>query len=149
VFGVRRGSGLPGAEKEDMEIFEFESLRVYQKALDFIDKGYEITKKFPAEERFVLVGQFRQASVSIALNTAEGTGGTKMEFNHFLKIARRSVRECVAVTEISFRQQYIDAETKGSLRADCVDMSKMLNGLIKSLTWDVKRPTPNAERLLN
>jgi hypothetical protein len=31
-----------------MEIFEFEKLRIYQKALDFIDKVYEVTRKFPA-----------------------------------------------------------------------------------------------------
>jgi len=122
-----------------MEIFEFEKLRIYQKAIDFIYKVYEVTRKFPPEEKFGLVDQFRRASVSIALNTAEGSGGTKIEFKRYLKIARRSVRECVAVTEISFRQRYIDAETKETLRADCVDMSKMIAGLLKSLS-------PNAER---
>ena len=122
-----------------MEMFEFEKLRIYQKALDFIDRVYEITRKFPAEEKFGLVDQFRRASVSIALNTAEGSGGTKIEFKRYLKIARRSVRECVAVTEISSRQRYIDADTKETLRADCVDMSKMIAGLLKSLS-------PNAER---
>jgi four helix bundle protein len=130
--------------KIDMEIFEFERLRVYQKALDFIDKVYEITKKFPEEEKFGLVDQLRRASVSIALNTAEGTGGTKIEFKQYIKVARRSVRECVAVTEISFRQKYLDAETRGTLRADCVDMSKMLTGLIKALSPNTERRTPNA-----
>jgi four helix bundle protein len=62
-----------------MEIFEFEKLRIYQKAMDFIDKVYEVTRKFPAEEKFGLVDQFRRAFVSIALNTAEGSGGTKIE----------------------------------------------------------------------
>ena len=132
-----------GEVKMTMEVFEFERLRVYQKALDFIDKVYEITRKFPAEEKFGLVDQLRRASVSIALNTAEGTGGTKIEFKRYIKIARRSVRECVAVTEISFRQQYIDAETKGTLRADCVAMSKMLSGLLKSLSPNAEHPTPN------
>jgi four helix bundle protein len=124
-------------------------LRVYQKALDFIDKVYEITKKFPEEEKFGLVDQLRRASVSIALNTAEGTGGTKIEFRRYIKIARRSVRECVAVTEISFRQQYIDPETKGFLRADCIDISKMLSGLLTSISTNAKPYTPNAERLLD
>jgi hypothetical protein len=31
-----------------MEIFEFEKLRIYQKAQDFIDKVYEVARKFPA-----------------------------------------------------------------------------------------------------
>ena len=131
-----------------MEIFEFERLRVYQKALDFIDRVYEITRKFSPDEKFGLSDQFRRASVSIALNISEGSGGSKAEFKMFLKIARRSVRECVAVMEISFRQKYIDFQTKGNLRADCVDISKMLNGLLKALSPNAERRTPDAERII-
>jgi four helix bundle protein len=122
-----------------VEIFEFEKLRVYQKALEFIDKIYHITKIFPKEERFGLIDQFRRAAVSIALNIAEGSGGTKIEFRKFLTIARRSVRECVAILEISFRQGYITLEIKQKLLSDCANMSKMITGLLKSLS-------PNAER---
>jgi len=121
------------------EIFEFEKLRVYQKALEFIDKVYAITRSFPKEERFGLIDQFRRACVSIALNIAEGSGGTKTEFKHFLIIAKRSTRECVAVLEVSFRQEYVTPEIKQKLRSDCADMSKMITGLLKSLL-------PNDER---
>ena len=72
------------------EFFEFEKLGVYQKALEFIDQVYALTRTFPKEERFGLIDQFRRAAVSIALNIAEGSGGTKTEFKHFLIIARRS-----------------------------------------------------------
>jgi len=118
---------------------QFEKLRVYQKALEFIDKVYIITKLFPKEERFGLLDQFRRASVSIALNIAEGSGGTKTEFRHFLIIARRSVRECVAVVEVSFRQHYLASEMKRDLRSDCGDLSRMITGLLKSIS-------PNDER---
>ena len=121
------------------EIFEFEKLRVYQKSLEFVDKVYVLTRTFPKEERFGLIDQFRRASVSLALNIAEGSGGTKTEFKHFLIIARRSIRECVAVLEVSFRQEYITPEIKQKLRSDCADMSKMITGLFKSLS-------PNDER---
>jgi four helix bundle protein len=121
------------------EIFEFEKLRVYQKALEFVRKIYQITKLFPREERFGLIDQFRRAAVSIVLNIAEGSGGTKTEFRHFLKIARRSVRECVAILEISLQQQYISFETKQQLRSDCADLSRMITGLLKSIS-------PNDER---
>ncbi len=78
--------------------FDFEDLKVYQKSLDYVDFVYDITKKFPKEEIFSLANQFRRASVSICLNITEGSGGSKAEFNQFLKIARWSVKECVAVT---------------------------------------------------
>ncbi len=116
---------------EDM--FDFENLKVYQKSLEYVDFVYEITKDFPKEEIFSLTSQFRRASVSICLNIAEGSGGSKAEFNQFLKIARRSVRECIAVTEISYRQTFISTEDKKQSRGFCVELSKMLNGLMKSL----------------
>ncbi len=94
---------------------------------------YGFTKDFPKEEIFSLTDQFRRASISICLNIAEGSGGTKTEFNRFLKIARRSVRECVAITEISFRQKFIGERPKRQSRSFCLELSKMINGLIRSL----------------
>ncbi|MDP6924250.1 MAG: four helix bundle protein [Candidatus Scalindua sp.] len=87
--------------------FDFEELKVYQKSLDYVDFVYEITEKFPKKEMFSLANQYRRASVSICLNIAEGSGGSKAGFNQFLKISRRSVRECIAVIEIAYRQSFV------------------------------------------
>ena len=130
--------------EEVAETFDFEKLRVYQQALEFIDRVYEITRGFPPEERFGLTDQFRRAATSIALNIAEGSGGSKTEFRRFLRVSRRSVRECVAVTEISSRQGYITSDERKELRRACVDLSRMLTGLIRSL-----RRTLNHERRTN
>ncbi len=115
------------------ERFDFENLKVYQKALDYVDFVYEITRGFPKEEVFSLTDQHKRASTSICLNIAEGSGGSKSEFNKFLKIARRSVRECVAITEISYRQKFLDDKVKQQSRNFCSELSKMINGLMKSL----------------
>jgi four helix bundle protein len=115
------------------EKFDFESLKVYRKALDYIDFVYTATRSFPKTEVFSLTDQLRRASISICLNIAEGSGGSKAEFNKFLKIARRSTRECVAITEIAYRQQFIESETKEQSRSLCSELSKMITGLIKSL----------------
>ncbi len=113
--------------------FHFEDLKVYQKALDYVDFVYGVTRKFPRSEIFSLTDQFRRAAISISLNIAEGSGGTKVEFNHFLKIARRSIRECVAITEICYRQKLIDGEVTRQSRDFSSELSKMVTGLIKSL----------------
>ena len=115
------------------EGFDFENLKVYQRALEYVDFVYEITKDFPKTEAFSLIDQFKRASISICLNTAEGSGGSKTEFNRFLKIARRSIRECVAITEISYRQKFIDDRFRTRSRGFCLELSKMVNGLMKSL----------------
>jgi four helix bundle protein len=104
---------------------------------------YGITRDFPKEEIFSLTDQFKRASISICLNIAEGSGGSKIEFNRFLKIARRSVRECVSITEISYRQKFIDDKFKQRSRRFCVELSKMVNGLMKSLKGSEK-DTPNS-----
>ena len=113
--------------------FDFENMIVYQKALDYVDMIYEITKTFPRSEAFSLVDQFRRAAVSVSLNIAEGSGGSKAEFNQFLKIARRSIRECVDCTEISYSQHFIDDKRKEESRNRCAELSMMTSGLIKSL----------------
>jgi four helix bundle protein len=115
------------------ERFDFENLKVYQKALEDVDFVYETTKRFPKIEIFSLIDQFKRASISIGLNIAEGSGGSKSEFNKFLKIARRSVRECVAITEISYRQKFLDEKAKQQSRNLCSELSKMINGLMRSL----------------
>ena len=75
-------------EKENK--FQFENLIVYQKTLDFIDFVYEFTLKVPNFESFGLASQFQRAANSIALNIAEGSGGTRLEFQQFIRFARRS-----------------------------------------------------------
>lgn len=115
------------------EAFDFEKLTVYQRALEYIDFVYKTTKPFPREELYSLSDQFRRAATSICLNIAEGSGGTKPEFTQYLKIARRSVRECIAITEVCYRQSYISGDIKKQSRTCCTEIAKMLSGLLKSL----------------
>jgi four helix bundle protein len=115
------------------EKFDFENILVYQRSLDYVAFIYNIVSKFPKAETFSLSDQFKRASVSVSLNIAEGSGGSKPDFKRFLTIARRSVRERLAITEISIRQHFIDNEAKRQSRAFCRELSKMISGLIKSL----------------
>ena len=134
---------------EDKEnVFNFEKLLVYQKSLDFIDNVYDITEKFPANERFNITDQFRRAATSIALNIGEGSGGTDKEFNAFLRISKRSMKECVVCTTISLRRKYITSGEEFELRKRLVELSKMNSGLSKSIRTKIllsnKPKTPNS-----
>lgn len=134
--------------EQNENIFNFEKLLVYQKSLDFIDNVYDITSKFPSSEKFNIVDQFRRASTSIALNIGEGSGGTDKEFNVFLRISKRSMKECVVCTTISFRRKYITAEEEELLRNMLVELAKMNSGLSKSIRAKIllsaKSSTPNS-----
>ncbi|TAL61898.1 MAG: four helix bundle protein [Bacteroidetes bacterium] len=125
-------------------IFDFEKPIVYQKALGYVDLVYALYEKFPAYESYALSSQFRRASYSIALNIAEGTGGTFVEFNNFLRISRRSVRECLVCSTISHRRKYISDREEHESRIKLVELSKMISGLKKSLQNNPKLRTSNS-----
>ncbi|MBI3011411.1 MAG: four helix bundle protein [Candidatus Omnitrophica bacterium] len=113
--------------------FAFERLEVYQKSLSFVDAVYELSHSFPAIERFGLSDQLRRAAVSIALNIAEGSGRTKRDFAHFLRNARASCYECVAILQIVKRRAYITQAEQDRHVQPLIDIAKMLSGLIRSL----------------
>jgi four helix bundle protein len=53
------------------EIKHFRDLEVYQKAFKASMRIFEITKGFPAEEKFSLIDQIRRSSRSVCSNIAE------------------------------------------------------------------------------
>lgn len=116
--------------------FNFEDLKVYQKAIEFIDFTYKITRQFPKEERFGLISQFNRAAVSIALNISEGSSNTDRQFNRYLQISIGSLHECVVCSTIANRQGYISKNTEFEIRTQLEELSKMLFSLKKKMILD-------------
>jgi len=109
--------------------FRFEKLDVWQKAVDFADQIYRITKGFPADERFGLTNQMRRAAVSISSNIAEGISrSSDRDKSRFIEIAYGSVMEIVSQSHVAKRQGFIsevDFEQNCQI-AD--DLARMLSG---------------------
>lgn len=114
-------------------MFKFEELRVYQDALKFVNHIYIETNKWPKNEVFGLTDQFRRASVSIALNIAEGSGRTKKDFRHFLDLSRSSCYECVAITTIAKNRGYIADDEFASIYEWSEKLSRTISALKVSL----------------
>jgi len=106
----------------------FEELKTYQKALDFIDETYQVTKSFPKNETYGLTSQYKRASLSIALNIAEGSGDTNKQFNEFLNISSGSIKECVVCYTVANRLDYITAEQNHQAWLKLQEFSKMTSG---------------------
>ena len=120
-----------------MQEQRFRKLAVWTKTIDFIEKLYKITEKFPAKELYGLTSQLRRAATSIALNIAEGSGsGSDNEFNRFLNIALRSSYEVVCGLEIAKRLKFVSEEEFKLLINDCDELSAMIFGLQKKLKAD-------------
>ncbi|MBA3572600.1 MAG: four helix bundle protein [Pyrinomonadaceae bacterium] len=52
-------------------ISSFKDLRVYQLAFELQQELFDISKLFPAEERYALTDQLRRSSRSVGANLAE------------------------------------------------------------------------------
>jgi four helix bundle protein len=113
--------------------FDFESLTLYQKSLDYIDFIYELTANFPKDEIYGLTSQFRRAANSISLNVGEGYGESIPLSLRYLKISRGSIRECLVCSTIAFRRKYIDEENYMNSRTKLVELSKISAGYRKYL----------------
>jgi len=59
-------------ERAREPIRHFRDLEVYQNALAAGLRIYELSKKFPSEEKYSLTDQIRRASRSVCANIAEG-----------------------------------------------------------------------------
>ena len=114
--------------------FNFEKLDVYNKANEFVNDIYLLTKTFPEDEMFGLTSQLRRAAVSISLNIAEGSARTKKDFNRFIDMARGSIFECVTILRIALKQEYLNQKRYIDIEEKLTDLSKMLSGLKRSIS---------------
>ena len=115
-------------------MFDFEKLDVYQKALAFANRVYQLTSTFPKEERFGMIAQLRRAALSVAQNLAEGCGRrSKDDRRRFFEMARSSVYECVPVLQLSKAQRFLEDGSYEKLYENVTELSRMVSGLINAL----------------
>ena len=80
-----------------------------------------------------LKNQLRQASISMVINIAEGSGRyTKADKRNFYIISRGSVYECVSLFDIIKDENQISTEVFQTFYLKLEEISKMLLGLINS-----------------
>jgi len=105
-----------------------------QKAIDFEEFVYPITRPFPENERFGLTNQMRRAAVSVSSNIAEGSSRfSQADFAPFIELATGSLYEVVSQARISRNQHFLSEENYTNLYNACEEQSKMLSGLRRSL----------------
>jgi four helix bundle protein len=115
-------------------MFNFEKLEVWHKAIEFADTVYELTRRFPNDERFGLTNQMRRAAISISSNLAEGSSRiSRKDFARFVEIATGSLFEVVSQSFVGKRQGYLDEASFQQIYAAAEEQSRMLSGLRRTL----------------
>ena len=117
-----------------MEIFRHEKYDVWRISVEFAVDIAKICSKFPNIEKYSLGEQLRRAAVAIPANIAEGTGrNSDQDFARFLSIAYGSLMEALTHIEIAHKLGYVDEMVNEKLRANALQIAKMLSGLRNKL----------------
>lgn len=126
-------------EERVVSFFRFEDLRVYGKATDYATWVMQQLSAPRTEAEKALVNSFCRSAYDIALNMAEGSSRSKTQFDHYLKIAKTAIRECVVYTEVAHNMgMFGDGQFEQS-REYLMELTRMLGALIISLQRNADR----------
>jgi four helix bundle protein len=115
--------------------FRFESLEVFDLAVDFAKMSYQVTNDFPKREVFGLTANLRRAATSITANIAEGSGrGTRRDFMHFIDIAMGSLFEAIAGFILAERLGYLGSTDLDTIRENADRLGRKLSSFKRSLS---------------
>jgi four helix bundle protein len=115
-----------------MAIQKFEDIVAWQKAQDL---AVEIYSLFRELKDYKFRDQICSATVSISNNIAEGFDrSSDADFARFLYMAIGSCSETKSMLYLGLRLNYISTDKKEKLIADTNEISKIIRGLIKSLS---------------
>ena len=112
----------------------FEEISSWQKARELNIEIYKLTAANFLSKDFALRDQIRRSSISVTSNLAEGfERETSKEFIRFLYIAKGSAGELRSKLYLSLDIGYISSTKFEELKKECLEVSRMISGLIKYL----------------
>ncbi|WP_392482746.1 four helix bundle protein [Nostoc sp. C110] len=127
-------------EKEPIK--NHKDLKVYQMAFDVAMKIFELSKKFPVEERYSLTDQIRRSSRSVCANLAEAWRKRRYEAAFVAKLndCEAEAAETQTWIEFAVKCNYLDVELGRELYGI---YNRILGGLVNMITdpspWLMKR----------
>lgn len=90
---------------------DFRKLEIWKNGIELVKQVYQLSDKFPSEEKFGLRSQITRASVSVPSNIAEGCSrNSEIEFKRLLEIAIGSLFEVETQLIIAKELKFIKPE---------------------------------------
>jgi four helix bundle protein len=111
-----------------MQINSAKELTVYSKAYGLAMSVFDLSKNFPAEERFALTSQIRRSSRSVCLNLREAWAKRRYEAHFISKLTDCDGENNETDSSLDFAKdcRYITGEQHHELTTLCREIGKML-----------------------
>ncbi|MBK7036511.1 MAG: four helix bundle protein [Chitinophagales bacterium] len=113
---------------------DFKELYAYVKGFELAMEIFEISKKFPIEEKYSLTDQIRRSSRSVCANIGEAYRKRRYK-NHFISKLSDSDAENSETQiwlEFAFKCNYIDEATFQRLNEKSLEVGKLINNMINN-----------------
>ena len=116
-------------------IRSYKELRVYQSAIDAAMRIFEITKRFPREERYSMVDQMRRASRSVCSNIGEAWRKRRYpaHFSSKLSDSEGEAEETRVWLDLALRCKYISDN-------EAADLDQVYDGILAQLVRMIEHP---------
>lgn len=133
--GARDGGQGAGVRWMEEEAKGFRQLNAWQKAYELSLEIYRLAKTFPKAEVYGLVSQLQRSAISVPANIAEGyERNHRKEYIQFLSIAKGSLGEIETYLLLARDLRYLSQDAYAGVDEKRRDASRLLKGLIRSLT---------------
>src|SRR5213082_1020183 len=117
-----------------MQIESAKDLDVYKLAHEFAMEIFEITKRFPSEEKYALTSQIRRSSRSVCLNLREAWAKRRYSAHFLSKLTDCDGENSETDDSLDFALQcnYISEEERKSLTSMSASIGRMLGAMIRN-----------------
>jgi four helix bundle protein len=119
-----------------MGVRSSKELVVYQKAYALAMRIFEISKRFPPEERFALTSQIRRSSRSVCQNLREAWAKRRYPAHFTSKLSDSDGENSETDTSLDFARDcgYITLAEHSELACQGVEVGKMLGAMLQDPT---------------
>jgi len=117
-----------------MKINSAKELVVYGKAYEMAMRIFEISKRFPPEERYALTGQIRRSSRSVCMNLREAWAKRRYRAHFVSKLTDCDGENGETDTSLDFARDcsYITDQEYKELTSLCREVGRMLGSMIRN-----------------
>jgi four helix bundle protein len=127
-----------------MGVRSAKELTVYVKAYRLAMRIFEISKRFPQEERYALTGQIRRSSRSVSMNLREAWVKRRYVAHFVSKLTDCDGENSETDTSLDYAKDcgYISVQEHTELTLECCEIGKMLGSMLQNLNPFLLTPDP-------